>query len=379
MNKDNKNIAIVIAVMLFAVAIVKLPIQLGQGRAFLLGLFQIGVLVVFFAVLWKVNRWVALFLLLATVSRTVPTITYESQHALRCVLYGLGWYYFIYVYADKKRLTDVMCVIAFAHFMATFIQYFKIPSLFVGAVSGLTCNPNEGSALFALCFPAFLVVGHKRYLPMVIAGLLMIGSLGGFLAVSIGVVFYILLLRPRYIIKIPYLKSWKYVSYHTINLSKYWILSPILPIITCFLTFIHTPIMTDRWLVWTKSFEMYLTSWKWGCGLGHWETISRELVKNNIHLAYTESGVWTRLHNTFLNALMEMGIGFAVVYFGYLISLFRRYTKQALIPFTALIVILVCSSTNSMFRMNAVNAMLAITWLAILQQQLMECSQIERT
>ena len=61
-----------------------------------------------------------------------------------------------------------------------------------------------------------------------------------------------------------------------------------------------------------------------------------------------------------------MGVGFIAIVIGYLVGAIKKYRK--VIPMVALIVIIVCSSTNSMFRMNALNAMIAITWLAILER-----------
>jgi len=362
-----KFIAPAIAIMLFMVAITRLPLEMGKGRDFVLGLFQVGVLIVFFAVLWGINKWVALFMLLAVVSHVVPVVTVESQATLKCVLFGLGWYFFIHSFGNEKVLMDVICVIAFAHFMATFIQYFKIPSLFSGDVCGLMFNPNEGSALFALCFPAFLrdrtiyslptscvlrfrgrayvtIKDIKLWycLPMVFFGLAMTSSFNGVLATTIGAIFYACVL------------------------GHYWVIVPSIILFGLFWLFIDFPHASDRWIVWKNAFKIYLPHWKWGCGLGHWEAISRKLVEANIHLLPGHYGTWTRLHNTFVNGLIEMGVGFAVIVSGYLGNFVWKFTRKNAIQFTALIVIVLCCSTNSMFRMNAVNGLLAITWLAML-------------
>ena len=364
-HSNHLTVAAVIGFVLFTVATLQLPTELGKGRIVLTGLFQVGVLAVFFAVLWKVNKFVAFFLVLAVVSRTVPTITLESQAALKMVLFGLGWYYFVYQYGDKEQLMDVICVIAFVHFMATFIQFFKIPSVWVGTVCGLTYNPNEGSAMFALCFPAFLREGelrifntslpYKAYLPMVILGLFMTPSFGGVAAMAAGMVFYGAMFNVWLLVPVG------------IGLALFWL-------------FCDSPSAGARWVVWVNTLKMIFSghitsttgqeflipfSWEWGCGLGHWKTVSYKLFSAKIQLLPGNDLVWTRLHNSFLNGFIEMGVGFIVVTGGYLVGQIRKY-KQV-IPFTALIVIIVCCSTNSMFRMNAMNAMLAITWLAILE------------
>ena len=182
--------AATIAIALFVVAIFRLPVPAGAGRLFLLGLFKIMVLVCFAVLLFNINKWACAFLLLAVVSHVWPVITAESQQALGFVLFGLSWFLFVVHFGNDEQLMDVMCVIAFAHFLAVLVQFFKIPSIWGGSVSGLMFNPNAGSALFAVCFSAFLRDGRKRFIPMVIVGLTLISSFNGILAVGVSSVFY---------------------------------------------------------------------------------------------------------------------------------------------------------------------------------------------
>ena len=343
--QHNKRIQWVVFA-LFLIAVVRLPVEVGKGRDFLLGFSQVGILAVFAVVLYSINKWIGLFLVLAIVSSSVPQLTFESQRALKCVVFGLGWYYFVYKYGDTNLLMDTICVVAFTHFLATCVQFSGIPSIFAGSTCGLTYNPNEGAAMFALCFPAFLRKGRWKFLPMVIIGLLMIHSFGGILAVAIGTIFY------------------------TCIMYNGWFTLPVIVFLGLVCVFVDQPTVSTRWAVWWNAFKIYSHTWMFGFGLGHWETVSIKLAEAGVQLAPGIKDAWIRLHNTFLNGLVEMGIGFAVVLTGYLLSIVRRFTQKAIVPYTAGVVILVCCSTNSMFRMNAVNGLLAITWLAILQKEI---------
>jgi len=357
-------VAAAIGLVLFAAAIIKVPVPLGQGRDLAVGLFQSGVLIIFLSVLWRVNKWVALFLILVIVSRTL-NITLQSQHAMTCVIFGVGLYFLIYEYGDYGILLDTMCVIAFAHLLAVLVQFSGVPSVFTKSIVGITYNPNECSAMFALCFPAFLrpgklaVFGLKipyRFLIVIpIFGLALTPSFGGVLAVSLGMVFYC-------------------------TMTVQWVLIPVAIGVILFLIFGDRPGAGVRWGAWSGSLEMLFTgkvvsadskeytspiSWIWGCGIGHWKVIANKLYQANVHLSPLTTAVWTRLHNSFINGFVELGICFPVLVLGYLAGQVKKY-KQV-IPITALIIIIGCCSVNSMFRMNAINAMIAITWLAILE------------
>ena len=346
----NNNIATVIGIVLFAVAVFRLPVGLGHGREFLLGMFKVGVLVGFVVLLCSINKWVGAFLVLAVISRTFPTLTVESQAALSNILFGLGWYFVVFHFADTEFVMDVICVIGFAHFLATIVQSYNITSVFVGPTCGLVFNPNEASALFALCFPAFLREGRKKFLPVIILSLGMITSFNGVLAVAVGGCLYV-----------------------AVTISQ-WVILPIAIGAGLFL-FLDKPQVGVRYYAWKNALISWSNdSWGIGCGVGHWKTIAILMAENGEYLA--EKGtVWGRLHNTFIQNLVEMGVGSGVITLGYLTNLFRRATRKALVPVIALVVVLVCCSTNSMFRMNAFNGMMAITWLAILERTL--CNQLQ--
>ena len=70
-------------------------------------------------------------------------------------------------------------------------------------------------------------------------------------------------------------------------------------------------------------------------------------------------------HNEFLQMLFELGIGAAVIFAGYAIDVLRKMTRTAVIPLTALVMITVhCTASFPMHI--APTAMIAVTWLAIL-------------
>ena len=82
-----------------------------------------------------------------------------------------------------------------------------------------------------------------------------------------------------------------------------------------------------------------------------------------------------RLHNTFLQNYIEMGVASIIVTLGYYIDIARRMNifNKAIIPISAIAAITGCCIANSVFRMNAINSMFIITWMAILEIELREC------
>ncbi len=357
----NKHTAAAIAFVLFAAAIFRYPLPLSLARLALLGTFKVGVLIVFAVLLFKINKWVGAFLILAVISRTIPVKTVESIQALNMVLYGLGWYFFVYHFADAEQLMDVICVIAGVNFGVIIVQLLDLTPIFVGNLLGLMHNPNEISALFALCFPAFLRDGRKKFLFIPVIGVLFTGSFVGILGIGAAAIFY------------------GYMS----GVGPWLIYAPIA--VAVFAVFIKMPTFGERLEVWKNVLWMdgvvilkdkavfpFKKAWLLGCGLGNFKAVGLVLAKAGIRLYEGNENPWIRVHNTFLQGLVEMGIMYAVIMTGYIVSLIRKYTKAALIPMTALVAIIIVGSANSVLRMNAVNALVIITWLAILENQLRE-------
>ncbi len=81
------------------------------------------------------------------------------------------------------------------------------------------------------------------------------------------------------------------------------------------------------------------------------------------------------VHNEFVQGLFEMGIAFPAIIGGYYIGIYRRFMdgftfcRTATLPVTALIIISANSMVHFPFHI-ASTAMIAVTWMAILEIQL---------
>ena len=70
--------------------------------------FETVVLVLFAVLLWKANKWISLFLVLAVVSSIYPNGGPVSFTAFRFVLYGLFWYFFLVSVLRVKDIQPLM-------------------------------------------------------------------------------------------------------------------------------------------------------------------------------------------------------------------------------------------------------------------------------
>ena len=341
-----KTLAAVIAMIFFFAAILRLPgLTPANYRLYMIGLFNLMILFSFVCFLWViVNKWVALFLLLAIVSRGFPLPTEVAAETFEYIVYGIIWYCVVFFTARHvpDYYLDALCVIALANTMALIVQHLPIRSWYVGVPSGLMSNPNETSTCLAMCLPACFRPGRTWFIPVVLTGLVLSKSFGGVLAASFGLIFF------------GYMQGGIVIT-TTLVLAG----------LVGFYLFIDKPATVERLEPWQRALELYPQRWLMGCGLGHWKVAFVELAK-----AGQFPQGYVRLHNTFIQGMMEMGIGFAVIVVGYLVDTIRRFNRGDVLPAMALVAIIVCSSVNSMFRMNAINAGIAVMWLGVLEASL---------
>uniref|UniRef100_A0A6M3INL1 Putative O-antigen ligase n=1 Tax=viral metagenome TaxID=1070528 RepID=A0A6M3INL1_9ZZZZ len=125
-----------------------------------------------------------------------------------------------------------------------------------------------------------------------------------------------------------------------------------------------------RVLAWKIGFAAFLEHWILGAGVGHWKALFYKIPMPG------GNKVWLTAHNEYLQMLFELGIGFAIILAGYLFNIVKRMNfKTSILPITALIVIMVQSSANFVFHI-APTAMIALTWMAILERTLSEKTDI---
>jgi len=307
----------------------------------------------------KINLWCGLFLILAFGSALHPFNTEDSIFAFRYVFFGILWYsVLVLTVKDVKWLLHGIRIICFVNIFWLGLQFFGLDPLTVPTKLweettlrvGLLANQNEVSALIAFCSPAFLIGRWKYFLSIVLLGLALTMTIGGTLSFFIGMAFYVIVTNP---------------------LSRFCTKSELTIILfMCFISmsffycvFISSPTF-KRMEAWTKGIEFYKTRWIFGYGIGHWKQVFGMAYQHKVIDSW-----WVYAHNEFVQGLLEMGIGFAVIITGYLTNIFRRFTKETVIPITAIVIIIANCVVNFPFHI-AQTAIVAITWMAILQIEL---------
>jgi hypothetical protein len=134
--------------------------------------------------------------------------------------------------------------------------------------------------------------------------------------------------------------------------------------------------MFDRWYAWMHGLRLWKQHWLIGGGIGHWKIIMQQIPP--------DQQWWTTAHNEYVQGLFEMGIGFAVILGGYLLSIWKRgvrlfrerigsrrggTTAPMGLCLTALVIVGVNSLVNFPFHI-AITGFLAVTWMALIEVEI---------
>jgi len=259
----------------------------------------------------------------------------------------------ILVYALKREwvhiLLDAMCIIALCHVVYQMVQVCGHDLIYTGGSGyyvGLMSNPNELAAVLAFCLPAFFRKGWVWLIPLVIAGFINnpVSSAGGVVAGTAAVIVFLL----------GYKRKWVgFVGICCCLIGA-----------TLFVIYIDKGSISSRLDVWKIAWDLYSQKWIMGFGLGHFQDVFVNPVLKAILGAN-----FAQAHNDLLQGLFEMGAGFAILVCGYFVSIIRRVNKKAILSLAAITGIVVNSLVNFPFHI-AITAMVAVTWMAILQVQL---------
>jgi hypothetical protein len=357
------NLLALVVCSLIILIVYRFPIGAGQMRYSMELIFRLMIAVVTVGVAWRVNRPVAAFLALALFSQFYPMFDSGSARAFYNVFCGVVLYVILIEYGRNwsTALMDMLCVVALLHMVFVILQAFDVHLLWKnagGTVTGIMENQNSGSALLALCFPAFLRGKWKWLSPLIVLGLFLTKSSGGMVAVAVGFGFYALV---------------------TVEQRKF--LFPIgmgiVLMVALFIGFFDEfDSRAIRLNVWNHAWEVFKDNWVVGCSIGRWKT---EFIYLVVHKGFPEGFV--RLHSTILQSMMEMGIGFLIILIWYLANIIRRSWKSLatlVIPLTAIIIIMVNGSVNFLIRI-APNAAIVIVWLAIMEISLRNARPKEQT
>ena len=349
---QRRNVIVLAAVLLILTSVCRVPLASPVRLSFQL-LFQISVaLMLAYGIWWKGNKWLPGILILGTVSCFYPKFTIVSFYTFQVIVFGAMWY-LILVHCLKRQyvsiLLDAMCILAICNVIYQGIQiagydfiYNDIGKAPTTQAVGFMSNRNELGALLAFCLPAFFRRGWVWVVPVTMAGLIVTHCMGGVLAAgAITVVFLFW-----------YLNTWMKITVA----------------LTCILfaalygVFIDTHFDTSRLTAWGLMWELYKSNWITGYGLGSFQTIFMGL-KEYFVTPYAQA------HNDLFQGVFEMGAGFAVLTVGYFVSIIRRINKRAILSLAAITGIVINSLVNFPFHV-ATTAMVAVTWMAILDNDL---------
>lgn len=344
-------IPIVLATTLAVSSLVRFPCD--DLRLSMRLLFEIAVASAVALWVWRQNKWVSMFCALATISMLYPLYSRHSYLSFVAVLLGVVWYMILVQFFNRDNINmlyNSICLIALVNILWLVLQRFNMDPLFAaGAVSArgtpvaLMGNINFASALLAICFPAFLRKYWFWVLPALLWGLVRAHSTGG--AVSVAAAVCVFLILHGY---------------------KGFMVFPLAALIL-YCRYVDAPHLSNgsRFDAWAYALKLYKQHWLMGSGIGHWKDIGR------VWRPELRGLWWQALHNEFLQALFEMGIGFAAIAAGYFADIVRRARRrqEAILPLAGLAAICTNSLVNFPFHIGT-TAMLSVTWLAILEVSL---------
>ena len=327
----------------------------GEIRGWFEVFFEIALSMSLAAIIWNYNKWIAMFLVLVTVSMFYPRYGIMSYMAGRAVFNGCLWYLFVVMFFSVHNLNTLyrmLRIFVYFHVSVALFQYLEIAGwLSVPVVIGLMANPLELSALVSFCLPAFLDLKGRRVLLVVIpvGGIFIAGQSLGFLSLFVGAAFYLWLRYKMYFPGIALI----------ILITSLWVFKDL---ITLFFDHPGNELsvsVTNRLYVWKRAIMTWKQHWIMGSGIGHWKVVfSKPML--------IDGKRWVTTHNEFLQMLFELGIGAAIIFIGYAVDVLRKMTRQAVIPLTAMVMITVYSAASFPIHI-APTAMVAVTWAAVLQ------------
>lgn len=346
----------IIGIVIFSIMFVRLPAD--SLRAMALGMFRYSVILLFAVyVAESVNVWVGVFLYAAILSSRFPQYSLQAYYSLEIVALYVGFYTLLVLKCqDFEKVMNFICVAVIIHCVFLIMQYYQIDPYktfyrFLKGSSlsptGLVNNKNAAGALIALGLPCFMRRFWYWFIPLLISGLIISASTGGFLASAAVILIYGMIHADHFGMKVLIIT--------TTGCS-----------IAYFLHNIDLPFIKPRIELYKKTWPLFKTAWWHGVGIGRWKVVNTKLIR----AGYLEPG-WLRMHNTFIQATVEMGAGFLILLYGYTLTMWARIVNKSnyklLAPLAAIAIV---ANANSVFRMNTVNGMIIVFWLAYIERSL---------
>jgi O-antigen ligase len=230
------------------------------------------------------------------------------------------------------------------------ILYVPIPERHWTPTGWLACR-NDLGAVLALCLPAAFTCRGWRvvYIPLILAGLLISRTVGAVGATALA------LLAASFFCGLP---------------KKTILVICLLGVasLSLFVMLVHFPITKERIALWDAAWVGIKKAWVMGYGIGHWQSMKP---------AEASASGFT-VHNEYLQAWFEMGIGAVVLIGAFFVRLVRRYRREALLAFIALLTVSVNALVHFPFH-EPTSATVALIWIAIYDYQTKGDTQCQTT
>lgn len=325
-----------------------------------------------------INKYIAFFFLLAIINLIACSLKYSAHiNLVNTITYtylniflGILWYFFLVAFlptTEKKNIYNCICIIVLCHLFFLFLQYLKIDPFHLSrtnpgenAIVGMLTNQNEMSCLIAIGATFFYRKTWWLFTPLLLAGLFICQSLGGIFSYFIGVIFFSIL-----------------------GQNFYFLLFPLVLIFVIFMWGIRCldPNTLDsiivRWKLWGTTLKYFYRDKFFGAGLGMFKWVTRSIKEFRQIDCPLGTLWWATTNNEYIQGLFEMGIIFPIILIGYFGNILKRCLlwarpiEELRIELTVLISIAIACSYHYVFH-NAVNAIIAITALALLEITLRE-------
>lgn len=346
--KQGNALSIVLGALLLFCIVFRIPSEPGTTRLAFVVIMEIALSLALASVIWFYNKYMALFLVMATFSTFYPVYGPASFYAQKAVFGGFLWYFLVIHFTnDTKYLLNAICYGALLNLIVQTIQVFGVQFIVKTPVpTGLMANPNETSALYIFALPAFFrdkwIVG---ILP-ILAGIYLSDSMTGWVCIIVGAYVW-LMIDDRYLAD-----TTKYLSILLLTIAIG---------VGVIILFNHMPTSLKlRIEVWKGTFPILKRHWFLGAGLGHWKQLFYGKMPG-------DGKWWMTAHNEYYQLWAEMGIIPIILLAGYLMDIRKRITiDMPRMVIVALVMILVNCVANFPWHIAPL-AMIMLTWMAILE------------
>jgi len=331
-------------VVLFLMFFVRPPIE-NMRQGFDVA-FQIGAMLILAAFTFSyVNVWAGAFLAWVVIGSFVSALLYsdfkilysgQSIAAIQAITSGVIIYVVIVLVRPAEAwVSNMFCILLCIHLFCQLAQFITS-----SANVGIMYNPNDAGTFAALCSVFFYRKGWAWFWFIPVTSVIYAKSFGGVVGISLGFVVFC------------------FMQNYKIGLGA------VVVVTLCgiaFVKLIHFP-STNRFGAWKFGIAFAFDNlWTVGVGAGNWKVYFNKLYSMG-YLTEPARKTWIRLHNTWVEGFVEMGVPFAFLCAGYVIDKARK--SASLI---GIAVIIGVGMSNSFFKLNQLNGVVAIVLLAMLE------------